>query len=145
MEVSDVITKFEVKAVSTLVAFGELVVNSTGTVEGLVNITQVMDNKSQSEGSGIVLIVVVVLHYGLVSVGVFVTIVIVQEVKELRQDGADIVRFISKVGVGFSITTIIEERVVDEVPLGLPGSTFGLDFVSEGCALNEWIVTLVVC
>ena len=38
-------------------------------------------------------------------------------------------------------TCIIKIRLIDEMPSGLPGSTSVLDLVSEGSALNEWVLS----
>jgi hypothetical protein len=41
-------------------------------------------------------------------------------------------------------TFIVKIRLIDEMPSGLPRSTSVLDLVSEGSALNEWVLSFVL-
>jgi len=41
-------------------------------------------------------------------------------------------------------TCIIKIRLIDEMPSGLPISTSVLNLVSEGSALNEWVLSFVL-
>lgn len=51
------------------------------------------------------------------------------------------------VGVGSEVkvadfASLIEERLIDEVPSGLPLAALGLDLVGEGGTLNHWVLVL---
>lgn len=76
---------------------------------------------------------------GLVNEGVFVASFSAKPVDNSGDNLSNVLFRELEVGVVRNAASLIKVGSVNEVPFVLPRTTVGLDFVSKGCRLNEWI------
>mmetsp|Transcript_14374 Transcript_14374/g.17151 ORF Transcript_14374/g.17151 Transcript_14374/m.17151 type:complete len:283 (+) Transcript_14374:303-1151(+) len=128
--------------VATAVALGVLVGDARDSVEGLVNIANVVNDEAESEGNLVFLVIEALLD--LVDVGVAGHVLALEEVSE----GLKGVKHVSlahlEVGVVLDGATVSDGRLVDEVPVALPGVALALDVVTEGGALGEGVLAILL-
>lgn len=144
VELSDGVVVLQGEVVATAVASGELWVHTAQSVHGLVDVSQIVDQKAESVGLSSGFIVVVVLHYSSVSVTLLVVSLIRQPVDNVGDVLGDVVHILLELGVVLEVATLVEVGDVNEVPVGLPAATLVLDLVSEGGTLNEGVLVLTV-
>lgn len=137
---------WQVDGVTSTVALGELVVHSGGRVQWLMEVTDVVDDKSQRSRLAILLrvILVSVLHDQLVLVGVLISIGTLEPVCQSVDNLSDVVVVHGEVEV-VEAATLVEEWLVDKVPSNLVLSLWlTLDKVGIGGALSEWMILLIL-
>ena len=142
VELSDGVVVLQGEVVATAVASGELWVHTAQSVHGLVDVSQIVDQKAESIGLSSGFIVVVVLHYSSVSVTLLVVALVRQPVDDVGDVLGDVVHILLELGVVLEVATLVEVGDVNEVPVGLPTATLVLDFVSKGSTLNEGVLVL---
>lgn len=140
---------FEGELIGAFVTFGELIVVAVSSVEGLVNVTQEMDEQAKCIALGNVRVTRVEPVLNIV-VDVRVEVggaVLLPEPSDNTCNGLrDIPSFsVSRTGiVGCSLPSLINERKVDKVEVALPGTTVVFDIVSEGSTLDVGVHVLTV-
>jgi len=127
--------------VTSSVASGEVSIDPVGRVEGLMDITDIVDQKSHSVGPAKCFFIFRVSHNSLISVGVLVVTVVAEPVDKFRDDEGDVLGVELEVGVVIDGCTVINERSINKVPLFLPLATLHSDVISQGSTFDERIVT----
>jgi hypothetical protein len=139
MEVVGLLFVRKMDWVTTSISNGEVGVNSAGGVEGLMDVSNVMDEQSQgiwsAEGFG-----VNVTHNLFVGVGVLVVAGVAEPVGDLGDHKGDVLDVEYKVRVVWDTWTVINEGSINEVPFWLPATAGWLDIVSKCGTLNERVV-----
>lgn len=139
VEVTSTVLVGDPLRVTTAVTRWELGVDLSGSVEWLMDVTNVVDNKSEGEGASVVLVGEVSVDLVIV-VGALVTIL---QVGCQVSDGIRNEVIIHIEGVVIKRTTFIKIWLVNEMPSRLERVTLTLDVVSESGAFNKGVVTLV--
>jgi hypothetical protein len=127
--------------VTTSITTGVVAVNFGNSVEGLMDVTNVVDNKAQGKGTSISFIWEVRL-YGLVVVA---TLVISTVVGEPCGEVLERIKDISGVKLEAEVikrATLVKVGLIDEVPAGLETVTISLDVIGKGGALCDGVVFL---
>lgn len=133
-----------VEEVTALVTLGVLVVNSSNGVKWLVNISKIVDEKSQGIRLGLI-IITNMLFNSLVDEWVLVSVCLGDPVHDGGDDGDDVVLgVVLEVGVVVHGTALIEVGDIGEMPWTLPGAALCLNLISKSGALNEWIASFEV-
>jgi len=128
-------------AVATAVTDGELVVDLGRGVKRLVNVTDVVDD--EAEGERLSVIGVGVSCKDRSDVARFLGAGDVLEVVGESSEGLnDVSGGHHVLGVAGSGVALAEVRLVNEMPVSLPGVALTLDVVSKGGALGEGVVLL---
>lgn len=83
---------------------------------------------------------VIVIHNIFVRVCVLVTFIGLDEVNNFRDNSSDVMFFKFEFWIVISISSFIEIRDVNKVPVSLPVAASAFDFISKCCAFNEWVV-----
>ena len=83
---------------------------------------------------------VIVIHNVFVGVCVLITIIILNEVNDFWDYSSDVMLFKFEFWVVISVPSLIKVRDINKVPVSLPVAASAFDFVSKGCAFNEWVV-----
>lgn len=131
----------EVPAHISLLEFG---VVSGGGVKRLMEVTDIVDQQSESNGFHIERVLLWEKLVGcdlLVSVRVLVISLLFQDADELWDDKGGVMW----VELDFHLVSrvvVIEDGLVSEVPLVLVTATFGFDVVSESGRLNHSVISL---
>jgi len=128
--------------VATPVALGVLCVDLSDSVEGLMEVTYEVDDKTEGER-------LLVGHFGeiggdLGNVGAGGHIFTLEESGEVSQSVQNVSRGLHKEGVILNGATVRQVGLVDEMPAALEGVALALDVVGEGSALSEGVVQLVL-
>jgi hypothetical protein len=143
VQVLSLINGGDFEEVSTSVTLGVGVVNSGWGVEWLVDVSQVVDQKSQGIWLCLILITNVWFH-SLVDERALVVSSAREPVLDSRNHSADIFLIELKSWEVRNGAALVKEGGVNEVPAGLPRTSLGLDFVGEGGALYERVLTFEV-
>lgn len=139
VQVADATLGRKLLGVTTSVARWVIVVNFTGGVERLMNITNVVNHKSESEGSGILVVGEVVLDV----VGVVVLGVTISQVGGKVSDSINDFVFFNDETEVTEGATLVEVWLIDEVPSALPRVALTLDVVGKGGAFDERIIAFI--
>jgi hypothetical protein len=124
--------------VATAVASWVLIVDLGGSMERLVNVSNVVDDQAESERLLVFLIAEGISDL-LVVGGRLVVTSVHQEVGQSRESLHNVSGLDFEVRVVRDRATIIQVRSVDEVPLRLPAVALAFDVVGKGGALREWV------
>lgn len=143
MEILSVIHGGKVEEVSTSISLGILRVNSASCVEWLVNVSNIVDKKSESVRLCLLFIADMRLD-GLIHEGVLVTFISEDPVDDSGDDLSNVFLIEFKVWVVVYGTALIKVGSINEVPSALPGAALCLDLVGKGGALNEWVLLFKV-
>lgn len=133
----------EGEGVTTSVALGELFVDSAGGVEGLMDISDIVDQKTHSVRSAHSFLVLGVGHNSLVCIWVLVVSGVAEPVDEFGDDEGDILVGELVAGEVGDLGPVINERIVDKVPFLLPLAAFHSDIISKGSTLDERMVSFL--
>lgn len=145
MEVLGSIVGWESEGVATSISGWVLVVDSGGSVERLMDISNIVEEESHGGGE-LDILGLAFVSVGLdllVLVGGLVVTIVVEPVDNGRHGLGGVVVLHLEVEVADLGAWLIEVWSVDVMPVGLVRATHVLDVVSEDSALNEWIVLLV--
>lgn len=124
--------------IATAVTTGVGAVNFGNSVEGLMDVTNVVDNQAESDGASIGLIGEVMLDL-LVVVAVLVSGAVVGEpCGEVLESVKDFILIFNEGEVG-KAATLVEVGLVNEVPSSLERVALSLDIVSESGALGDGV------
>jgi len=131
--------------IATTVTNGELGVDLGGGVEGLMDVSDVVNDKTESEGLGVSGVGVVdhdiVGVDGIVTIGSDNTVDPVGEGEEGLNDVSGLHLVVGVVSNGISLTEVGEINVM---PGGLPPEALALDVVGESGALGEGMLVLTL-
>jgi len=134
----------EGESIASLVARWVLVGVSIAAVEGLVNVSHVVDNESESKGLCFYFTAMDILQFGdgLVSdcVG---GVLALQPLVDSWHSHGNVFGIVSDLHFA-SITAFGDDWSIVKVPVGLPSTASSFVVVSECDALNEWIVFLML-
>jgi len=131
VEAGDIVLAGQFEAISTSVSVGIFGCESAGGVEWLMDVSNVMDQKSQVEA------VSELVRDGPAVGGWLWCLCAFQCADQLSQFPSDVIFVWVPVSLAIPI---VEVWVVDEVPVCLVRPALGLDVVSEGGAFDEWVV-----
>ena len=143
MEVGDTVDVGDLVAVATAVTGWVLVVDLGGGVQRLVDVTDVVDDETESERLS-VLGVGVKVKNGNDVVRVLGAWDVLEVVGESSESLNDVGGGHHVLGVAGDGVTLTEVRLVNEMPVRLPGEAKSLDVVGERGALGEGVVLLVL-
>ena len=115
MQVLGLILGRHLEEVATCVTLGVLAINSAGGVEGLMDVSDIVDEESESVRSGLLFILNVGLE-GLVYVAGLVVAALREPVDYAGHYHCDVVLVKFELGVVIKRATLIKEGNVDEVP-----------------------------
>ena len=138
-----VIVIWKREIVASSISSRVLIINPIHAVKGLVVVTDVVNEEAESDGFSISLVVVV--QNLLVGGSVLVAGGLLHPSNYVRHGNRDIQAVELVVRVVVNATSLIKPRLIDVVPLLLPGASMVLDVVREGGTLNKWILVLLVC
>ena len=143
VELIDVIVVLEWEEVSTFVTVRELRVVAVLTVEGLDEVTHIVDEEAEGVRFGDVLIVIELVH----QVGVHGASLVICALFA-RKPGDNTVKSHSKIARVFddivvTLLALIDIWEVNEVVVTLPPFAVVLEIVGERGALNEGVLVLV--
>ena len=141
MEVLGSVLGRHLEEVAARIALGVLAVDSARGVEGLVDVSDVVDEESESVRSGLLFILNVGLE-GLVYEAGLVVAALREPVDYAGYYHRDVVLVKFELRVVIKRPAFIKEGNVDEMPRRLERPALRLNLVSEGGALNEWVVAL---
>jgi len=130
VELVDGTMLLELETVSTSVSMREVFAVSGSCMEGLVDITYVVDQEAEVEG-----VAKGVAHRRRRRL-ILAWLGVLECIFKLGDDPRDV----EVLGVPVVLLEVIEERSVDEVPVGLGVPALGLDLVCESGALYEWVL-----
>jgi hypothetical protein len=127
--------------VTTSITCGVGAVNCGNSVEGLMDVTNVVDNKAQGKGASISLIGEVRLD-GLVVIATLVISTVVREpCGEVFERVKDLISIVGEVEVG-KRATLVKVGLIDEVPAGLESISFSLNVIAKSGAFGEGVTVL---
>ena len=144
MEVACFLFGWQVNGVTTSVSNWEIIVYSTDAVEWLMDVSSIVDQKSESIWLSLILSLYL-LHDILVSKMVFVISGALNEINEPWNSVGNVLCLELEVRVVWDVLSIINVREINEVPFALPLAMLGFDVVSKSGTLNEWVVSLLEC
>lgn len=141
MEVASTADGGKVLGVATTVTLGVVMIDAGDSVQGLVDVTEVVDDHAESEGPAVSINGEVLGNLLVVVGGQIVVAGAVEPHGEVGEGAEDVVSVgdeaeVVKGGVG-----VDQVGLIDEVPAGLE-AVVALDVVGESSGLNEGVVEL---
>lgn len=127
--------------IATTITLWVLIVDLSRGVEWLVQVADVVNDEAEGEGPLIGLLGEAVRN--LLDIGASFRALTLQERCEVGK-GAKHVRIGLLEVIVIKVTTFIQVRLIDEVPVALPAVAHALDVVGESGALSEGMVALVL-
>lgn len=142
VEVADTVFVGDPIAVTAAVTLGELIINLRGGVQGLVDVTDVVDDETEGKRALVLLIGKAVLN--LRDIGTVGNVFAFEEGSQVGKgiNHVDVTHL--KVRIGGGVTAVVVVGLVDKVPVALEFVALALDVVGKGCALSERMVTFVL-
>ena len=128
--------------VSTAVSSREFLVDSSKRVKGLVDVTEIVDEETESIGSATLFILLHCVHDSGVDKGVLVTSRVAQPVNDVWDHNRDVLGVKLEIRIVTQAPTIAQVGNVHEVPVRLPAATLVLDHVGKWCCLNKRMIPL---
>ena len=110
-----------------------------------MDVTKIMDEKSESVGASSGLVIVVIFHHSGVGVALLVLTLVWEPVNYIRDVLGNVVHVLLEIGVILKVAALVKVGNVNEVPVWLPAATLVLDLIGECSALHEWIHFLAIC
>ena len=107
----------EREIVTATVASRVIGVNSAESVQGLMNITQIVDEQAKSIRASACLILVVVVHHSLEGVTVLIVWLVGKPVNDVGDMLSDVVVIKLELRIVLEVATLVEVRDVNEVPV----------------------------
>ncbi len=141
MQVFNITDCWEFEEVTTGVSFRVLGVKSGGGVEWLMNISNIVNHKSQGLRLSN-LFVSNILNHCLIDEGFLIVPLASEPLLDIWNSISNIVVIKLKVRVVLDRTALIKVRSVDKVPIWLPRTASCLDLVCISCTLHEWVLVL---
>ncbi len=135
----------EREIVTTAVTSREIGIDSADRVHGLVDVAQIVDEQAKGIGASAGLILVVVVHHSLEGVTVLIVGLVREPVNDVGNVLSDVVSIKFELGIVLEVSTLVEVRDVNEVPVRLPAATLVLNHIGKGSAFNEWVLVLAAC
>jgi hypothetical protein len=138
----DRVVILEREIVSTFVSSREFLVNSSKRVKGLVDVSEIVDEETESIGSATLFILLYCVHDSGVDKGVLVSSRVAQPVNDVRDHNRDVLGVKMEIRIVTQAPTIAQVGNVHEVPARLPTATLVLDHVGKRCCFNERMILL---
>ena len=127
--------------ITTFITFWVIMVDQSHSMEGLVNISNIMYNKSEGKWLLVIFIFEIFLdNFDILSV--FRWTVTFEEFDQGIESHINLLRRWFEVWEVFFGSTLIKVWLVDEMPAWLPSHALTLDFICKSCTFSERMVFL---
>ena len=105
-----------------------------------MDISMVVDEQAEGIGTAVGIVLLVILHNSLVGIRILIGRLVHEPVNNTWDGNSNVFHIFLELGVIFIVSSLVEVRNIDEVPVRLPASATVLYNISESSAFHKSMI-----